>query len=120
MGDIDLSGITQTMTQSEAIAEFWVPSGLEDFHSDDFDRPGFWAVAMTWGEADSAIYLGKTIDDIDPYQLSYSAYGVNFDPMGDSGGTQKFESISEEGRLILYSHPDENSKEFCDVFIKIK
>jgi len=45
---------------------------------------------------------------------------VNFDPMGDSGGTQKFESISEEGRLILYSHPDENPKEFCDVFIKIK
>ena len=31
MGDIDLSGITQTMNQSEAIAEFWVPSGLEDF-----------------------------------------------------------------------------------------
>ncbi len=120
MSDINLTEIIHTMTQSEALLEFWVPCGLEDVHADDFDRPGFWAVEMTWGEAESAIFLGKTIDDIDPHQLSFSAYGVNYDPMGENSGIQKFQSISEESRLILCSHPDESHKEFCDIFIKIK
>ena len=120
MSDVNLTEIIHTMTQSEALLEFWVPRGLEDVHADDFARPGFWAVEMTWGEAESAIFLGKTIDDIDPHQLSFSAYGVNYDPMGENSGIQKFQSISEESRLILCSHPDESHKEFCDIFIKIK
>ena len=117
--DINLTGIIKTMTQSEAINEFWVPCGLEDVKSDDFDRAGFWAIEMTWGEAQSAIYLGKTIDDIDPCQLSCSAYGVNYDPMGENNGNKKFDSLCADDRLILSSHPDEDPKEFCDIFIKI-
>ena len=117
--DIDLSNITKTMTQAEAIKEFYEPIGMADFHEDSFDRPGFWAVDVSFGEADSAIYLGETIEEISAEQLSFSEYGVNYDPMGENNGNTPFESIQKEDRLILCSHPESDPSEDCDIFIKI-
>ena len=118
--DIDLSKIEKTMTQAEAMKEFIEPTGMEDVKADSFDRTGYWAIAMSWAEADSEVYLGKDLNNISPDLLSYSEYGVNFDPMGENPGNKKFESIQKEDRLILCSHPDSDPNEDCDIFIKIK
>ncbi|MDB9813035.1 hypothetical protein OAC45_01080 [Gammaproteobacteria bacterium] len=118
--DIDLSKIEKKMTQAEAIKEFIEPTGMEDVKADSFDRPGYWAIAMSWGEAESEVYLGENLDDINSDLLSFSEYGVNFDPMGENPGDKKFESIQKEDRLILCSHPDSDPNEDCDIFIKIK
>ena len=118
--DIDLSKIEKTMTQAEAMKEFIEPTGMEDIKADSFNSPGYWAIAMTWGEADSEIYLGEDLASIPPDLLSFSEYGVNYDPMGDNPGDKKFESIQKEDRLILCSHPDSDPNEDCDIFIKIK
>ena len=118
--DIDLSKIEKTMTQAEAMKEFIEPTGMEDVKADSFDRPGYWVIAMTWGEADSEVYLGKDIANIPSDLLSFSEYGVNYDPMGDNPGDKKFESIQKEDRLILCSHPASDPNEDCDIFIKIQ
>ena len=118
--DIDLSKIEKTMTQAEAMKEFIEPTGMEDIKADSFNSPGYWAIAMTWGEADSEIYLGEDLASIPPDLLSFSEYGVNYDPMGDSPGDKKFESIQKENRLILCSHPESDSNEDCDIFINIQ
>lgn len=118
--DIDLSKIEKTMTQAEAMKEFIEPTGMEDVKADSFDRPGYWVIAMTWGEADSEVYLGKDIASIPSDLLSFSEYGVNYDPMGDNPGDKKFESIQKEDRLILCSHPESDPNEDCDIFIKIQ
>ena len=118
--DIDLSKIEKTMTQAEAMKEFIEPTGMEDVKADSFDRPGYWVIAMTWGEADSEVYLGKDIANIPSDLLSFSEYGVNYDPMGDNPGDKKFESIQKEDRLILCSHPESDPNEDCDIFIKIQ
>ena len=120
MSDIDLSGITQTITQAGATNEFWVPIGLEDFHASDFDRPGYWCVAFNEGEAHTAMYLGENIESIPADLLSFSEYGVNYDPMGENSGDKEFKSITKGDRLILCSHPDSDPSEDCDIFIKIK
>ena len=118
--DIDLSKIEKTMTQAEAMKEFIEPTGMEDVKADSFDRPGYWAITMNWGEADSEVYLGKDIASIPSELLTFSEYGVNYDPMGDNPGDKKFESIQKEDRLILCSHPESDPNEDCDIFIKIK
>mgnify|MGYP003335507742 FL=1 len=118
--DIDLTKIEKTMTQAEAMKEFIEPTGMEDVKADSFDRSGYWVIAMTWGEADSEVYLGKDIATIPSDLLSFSEYGVNYDPMGDNPGDKKFESIQKEDRLILCSHPESDTNEDCDIFIKIK
>lgn len=120
MSDIDLSGITQTITQAGAANEFWVPIGLEDFHTSDFDRPGYWCVAFNEGEAHTAMYLGEKIESIPADLLSFSEYGVNYDPMGENSGNKEFKSITKADRLILCSHPDSDASEDCDIFINIK
>ena len=120
MSDIDLSGITQTITQAGAANEFWVPIGLEDFHTSDFDRPGYWCVAFNEGEAHTAMYLGEKIESIPADLLSFSEYGVNYDPMGENSGDKEFKSIIKGDRLILCSHPDSDPSEDYDIFIKIK
>lgn len=120
MSDINLIGIKKTMTQSEAMKEFWESIGMEDTHEDDFDRSGYWSIEMSWGEAESAIYLGEDIESISDEHLSFSEYGSNYDPMGDISGSQEFESILKEDRLILCSHPDSDPDEDCTIFIKIE
>lgn len=112
--DIDLAKITKTFSQSEAKKEFKPAS------KDAFDRPGYWAIAMTYGEADSEIYLGEKLHLIQPFLLCFGEYGVNFDPFRENPGNKKFDSIQKKDRLILFSHPDEDPQEFCDIFIKIK
>ena len=118
--DIDLSCIIKTTSQAEAIKEFYEPAGLADFYSESFHRSGYWAVAVTFGEGDSAIYLGAKIEEIPKTLLSFGEYGINFDPMREKPGTNKFKSIEMKDRLILCSHPESNPKENFDVFIKIK
>lgn len=118
--DIDLSNIKNTMSQIEAIKEFWEPIGMVESHSDCFDRNGFWAISITYGEPDSSIYLGKDIDEISKDLLSFSEYGVNYDPMGENSGNKKFQTIQKDDRLILCSHPESDPSEDCDIFIKIK
>jgi hypothetical protein len=120
MSDIDLSGITQTITQSGAMNEFYVPIGMADFNSSAFDRPGYWAVVLSEGEAEGAIYLGENIESIPADLLSFSEYGVNYDPFGENSGDKEFKSITKGDRLILCSHPDSDPSEDCDIFIKIK
>ena len=117
--DIDLNCIKKTTSQKDAIKEFFEPAGLADFYSESFDRPGYWAVAVTFGEGDSAVYLGLHINEIPPILLSFGEYGVNFDPMRENIGTIKFKSIAKNDRLILCSHPDSDPNEDCDIFIKI-
>ena len=108
------------MTQAEAMKEFIEPTGMEDVKADSFDRPGYWVIAMSWGEADSEVYLGEDLANINHDLLSFYEYGVNFDPMGENPGDKKFESIQKEDRLILCSHPDSDPNDDCDIFIKIK
>ena len=108
------------MTKAEAMKEFIEPIGMEDVKADSFNRPGYWVIAMTWGEADSEVYLGEDLSGINSDLLSFSEYGVNFDPMGDNPGNKKFESIQKEDRLILCSHPESDSNEDCDIFINIQ
>ena len=117
--DINLIGIERTMTQSQAISEFWVPIGMEDVHADCFDRPGHWSIEMSGGEADSAIYLGESIESTPDELLSFSQYGVNYDYTGDNPGEKEFESILKEDRLILFSHPESDPSEDCTIFIRI-
>lgn len=112
--DIDLTKITKTFSQSEATKEFKPAS------KDAFDKPGYWAIAMTYGEADSEIYLGEKPHLIEPFLLSFGEYGVNFDPFRENPRNKKFDSTQKKDRLILFSHPDEDPQEFYDIFIKIK
>lgn len=112
--DLDLTKITKSFSRTEAKKEF------KSVSKDAFDRPGYWAIAMTYGEIDSEIYLGEKIHLIEPFLLSFGEYGVNFDPLRENPGNKKFDSTQKKDRLILFSHPNEDPQEFCDIFIQIK
>lgn len=117
--DIDLSTIVTLTTREDAMKEFYGDSGMEDFFSSSFDRPGFWVIQVTFGEGDEAVYLGEDISGIADDLLNFSEYGVNYDPLGENPGNLKFETIVKKDRLILCSHPDSDPDQDCDIFLRI-
>ena len=84
--DIDLTKIRKSFSQSEAKKEF-KPVSIEAFN-----RPGYWAIAMSHGEIDSEIYLGEKMHLIEPFLLSFGEYGINFDPFRENPGNKKYDS----------------------------